>query len=333
MKKIVSGLQSTSSLTLGNYLGSIKNILELQTGNDLYIFIADLHSITIPFEPEELAKNRKAIAALYHACGLDFKKHKIFYQSDVIEHTHLAYLLMCHSYLGELNRMTQFKDKSLKQANKTEVIPTGLLIYPCLMAADILIYDADLVPVGDDQKQHLELTKTLALRMNNKYQTKFFKIPKFCPAKIGSKIMDLQDPLKKMSKSNENQKGTIFLLDDLEVVRKKIMSAKTDSLDQVKFDWEKQPGIANLLTIYAALSGLTIKAIEKKYLNQQYGSFKKDLANIVVAFLKEIQEKYHKNIKSDELEKALKVNAALCKKEAQAKINKIQKRIGLSYDK
>ncbi len=329
MKKIVSGLQATNSLTIGNYIGSIKNFLELQDKNNLYIFIADLHSITTPFIPKELDENRKSIAALYQACGLDFVKNKIFYQSRIVEHSHLGYIFMCHSNLGELNRMTQFKSKSIKQSNRTETIPTGLLIYPCLMAADILLYDADIVPVGEDQKQHIELTKVLASRFNKKYNTKIFKIPEFFPPKIGGKIMDLQDPTIKMSKSNTNKKGTIFLLDEIDEIRKKIMSAKTDSLNKVKFDIKNQPGISNLITIYASLSNLSIKEIESKFKDKEYGDFKKELANIVCDFVLKIQNQYNKIIKKNDLEKLLEDNAIFCKKEAVEKINNIHKIIGL----
>lgn len=332
MKKIISGLQATDSLTLGNYIGSIKSLVELQKENNLYVFIADLHSITVPIDPKDLEKNRKSIVCLYKACGLDFKKSKIFYQSSIIEHSHLAYILMCHSNLGELNRMNQFKSKSLKQSNKTETIPTGLLIYPCLMAADILLYDADIVPVGNDQKQHIELTRILAERFNKKYKSKIFKIPEFYPPKIGGRIMDLLDPTVKMSKSSENKKGTIFLLDKIENIRKKIMGSKTDSLNNVIFDIENQPGVANLLTIYSSLSGLSIKEIEKKYINKNYGDLKKDLADIVCKVVEDIQKKYIDAKNNKNLDKEIKLNSSVCKKEAHNKIKEIHKILGLEYE-
>ncbi|MGL4616746.1 MAG: tryptophan--tRNA ligase [Mycoplasmoidaceae bacterium] len=331
MKKIISGLQATDSLTLGNYIGSIKSLVELQDKNNLYVFVADLHSITIPIDSNVLKGNRKSIICLYKACGLDLKKSRIFYQSSIIEHSHLAYLLMCNSNLGELNRMNQFKSKSIKQSNKTETIPTGLLIYPCLMAADILLYDADIVPVGDDQKQHIELTKILADRFNKKYGSKVFKIPEFYPPKVGGKIMDLLQPTFKMSKSNENKKGTIFLLDKIEDVKKKIMGSKTDSLNRVKFDTKNQPGISNLLTIYSSLSGTSIKELEKKYIDKSYGEFKKDLANIVCDFIQDIQNKY-KDAKNDKkINEQLMKNTKICKKEANKKIRKVHKIMGLEY--
>lgn len=333
MKIVVSGIQSTNMLTIGNYLGALKNFIDFQKENKLFIFIADLHSITVDFNPIELEKNRKSIAALYLACGLDSKKNYIFYQSSVIEHTHLSYLLMCHSYLGELNRMTQFKDKSSKmtKSNQTINIPTGLLIYPTLMAADILLYDADIVPVGKDQKQHMELTRDLAIRFNKKYKTNIFKIPEIYSPKIGAKIMDLQNPEIKMSKSNQNQKGTIFMLEPLDSIRKKILSAKTDSLDKVKYDIENQPGISNLICIYNGFTNLSIEEIEEKYKNKKYGDFKKDLADIVCSEMEKIQLKYNKIINEKDFENDLKKNGEICKKIASSKIKEIHKILGLSY--
>lgn len=333
MKIIVSGIQSTNMLTIGNYLGALKNFIDFQKENKLFVFIADLHSITVEFKPEELEKNRKSIAALYLACGLDEKKNYIFYQSSVIEHTHLSYLLLCHSYLGELNRMTQFKDKSSKmtKSNQTINIPTGLLTYPTLMAADILLYDADIVPVGKDQTQHMELTRDLAIRFNKKYKKEIFKIPQIYTPKIASKIMDLQNPEIKMSKSNQNQKGTIFLLEPLESVRKKILSAKTDSLDTIKYDIEKQPGVSNLIAIYNGFTNLPIDEIEKKYENKKYGDFKKDLADIVCQNLEVIQQKYNQIIQDKNFEQTLKNNGDKCKEIASKKINEIHKTLGLYY--
>lgn len=332
MKTIVSGIQSTNSLTLGNYLGALKNFIELQNDeNKLFIFIADLHSLTVDFNPKELKENRRTIACLYKACGLDFKKNYIFYQSSIVEHSHLSYLLICHTYLGELNRMTQFKDKSQKSklANGTENIPAGLLYYPVLMAADILLYDADIVPVGKDQKQHLELTRDLAIRFNKKYKTKFFKIPEFYTKETGTKIMDLQNPEIKMSKSNENKKGTIFLLEPIDDIRKKIMSAKTDSLNNVKLDWTNQPGISNLLTIYSCFSNEEINKIEAKYLNKNYGEFKKDLADLVCNKIQQIQDNYYKIVNDNKIDEELKINGDKCKKIASEKINKMHEILGL----
>lgn len=335
MKIIVSGIQSTNSLTLGNYLGALKNFVDMQSDeNKLFVFIADLHSITVNFSPETLKENRRSTACLYKACGLDFKKNYVFYQSSVIEHSHLSYLLICHTYLGELNRMTQFKDKSQKMtlSNQTQSIPAGLLYYPTLMAADILLYDADIVPVGKDQKQHLELTRDIAIRFNKKYKEGFFKVPNFFTKENGNKIMDLQNPEIKMSKSNENTKGTIFLLEPLDSIRKKIMAAKTDSLNKVNYDWDNQPGVTNLLTIYSALTDNSIESIVKKYEGKNYAEFKKDLADIVCSKLEVIQNNYNKIVNDKEIDNELKVNGNKCKEIANKKIKQIHKLLGLDSE-
>lgn len=335
MKIVVSGIQPTNTMTIGNYLGALKNFIKFQNDNKLILFIADLHAITKDFTPSELIENKKSIAALYIACGLDPSKNIIFYQSDVIEHTHLSYILLCHTYMGELNRMTQFKDKSLKmtKSNGTQYIPTGLFIYPTLMAADILLYDADIVPVGKDQIQHMELTRDIAMRFNKKYNKKIFKIPTIFTPQIGAKIMDLQNPNIKMSKSNENVKGTIFLLEPLESVRKKIMSAKTDSLDKIKYDVDNQPGVSNLITIYSSISNKSIQEIEWIYENKKYGEFKKDLADIVCNHLDELQKKYNSIIKDKEFDRQLIENAKICKNIASKKIDLIHDVLGLKGGK
>ena len=331
MKKIiVSGIQSTNSLTLGNYLGALKNFVELQNDNQLFVFIADMHSITVNFNPKELAMNRKSVAAIYAACGLDFENNIVFYQSSVLAHTQLSYIITCHSYMGELSRMTQFKDKSQKvEANKTTNIPTGLFIYPCLMAADILLYDADLIPVGKDQKQHIELARDIAIRMNKKYGTNLFKVPEIYESKMGAKIMDLINPEVKMSKSSENPKGTIFLLDKIEDVRKKIMQAKTDSLNSVKYNPDTQPGVSNLVTIYSCLTNKSVTEIEKEFENKNYGEFKTQVANVTCDFIKKIQEKYFYFFNNKNLEEQLRKNAKLCNEIANRKINFVQNILGL----
>lgn len=334
MKTIVSGIQSTNSLTLGNYLGALKNFINLQNENKMFIFIADMHSITVDFKPSELERNRKSVASMYASCGLDFDKNIIFYQSSVLAHTQLSYIVTCHSYMGELSRMTQFKDKSQKtNANGTNNIPTGLFIYPCLMTADILLYDADLVPVGKDQKQHMELARDIAIRMNKKYKTQLFKVPEIYQSEIGAKIMDLVDPTIKMSKSNANTKGTIFLLDKIEDVRKKITQAKTDSLNKVKYDVENQPGVSNLITIYSCLTNKSITEIEKEFENKNYGDFKNKVADEVCALLKNIQEKYEHFFNSKELEEKLEKNAKICNEIANKKINLVHKTLGLGIYK
>lgn len=297
----------------------------------MYIFIADMHSITVDFDPIKLKENRRSVACMYAACGLDFEKNIVFYQSAVLPHTQLGYILTCHSYMGELSRMTQFKDKSAKvNANKTTNIPTGLFVYPTLMAADILLYDADIVPVGKDQKQHIELTRDIALRMNKKYNKTLFKVPEMYSVKAGEKIMDLQNPEIKMSKSNENQKGTIFLLEDLKSVEKKIMQAKTDSLNCVKYDLENQKGISNLMTIYSCITNKTFEEIEKEFENQNYGVFKKKLSEVLISFLEKIQVEYKKYYEGKEIDIMLEKNAIKANEIANKKINDVQKTIGLS---
>ncbi|MEF9985218.1 MAG: tryptophan--tRNA ligase [Malacoplasma sp.] len=333
MKIVVSGIQATNSLTLGNYLGALKKFISLQDTHKMYIFIADLHSITVDFVPEQLQDNRKSIAAIYKACGLDFEKNIVFYQSSVIEHSHLSYLLLCHSYMGELSRMTQFKDKSAKSMmqNKTQMIPTGLFVYPTLMAADILMYDADIIPVGADQKQHIELTRDLAIRFNKKYNMDIFKIPELYVSQDANKIMDLQNPTIKMSKSSENKKGTIFLLDPIDVIKSKIISAKTDSLNRVAFDTIQQPGISNLLNIYSSMTNIPIDKIVEKYKDKNYAEFKKDLADIVCDKILLIQSNYNNVIKDKNFEQIIIDNGKKCKKIAIDKINKIHKAMGLYY--
>ena len=244
MKKILTGLQPTGVITLGNYIGAIKQMVERQNEYDSYIFVADLHSITIAQDKNELASRTKSLIALYLACGIDPEKNTIFLQSQNPYHANLSWLLECNTYFGELSRMIQFKEKSQGHDNFT----VGLFTYPVLMAADILLYDANYVPVGIDQKQHVELTRDIAIRFNKKYG-EVFTIPEPLISKEGTKIMDLVDPTKKMSKSSENPKGVIRLLDDIDAIRKKIMGATTDSEMKIVYDIENKPGISNLLNI------------------------------------------------------------------------------------
>ena len=333
MKKLLSGIQPSNKLTLGNYFGAIKSYVDFQNDFDSYIFVANLHVITNPkIDFKSIIENTKTVVCMYSACGLDLKKNHVFIQSDVAAHPQLEHILMCNSTIGELNRMTQFKDKSKKftNANGTDTIPAGLFTYPVLMAADILLYDPEFVPVGSDQKQHMELTQNLAVRMNKKYG-EMFTIPKPYIPKVGARIMDLQDPNIKMSKSTANQKGVIYLLDEPEVARKKIMSAKTDSLNQVKFDVKNQPGVSNLIGIYSALTNLPVMEIEKKYKNKNYGDFKKDLADKLVIFLIKIQKNYHDVYKDYEkkIVPILKANAKYLNKIANKKLDLVYKKVGL----
>ncbi len=300
MEKILTGLQPTGVITLGNYIGAIKQMIKYQDMYESYIFIADMHSITIPQDPIELSKNIKSLLALYLACGIDPKKNKIFLQSENEYHANISWILECNTYYGELSRMTQFKDKSKKNANFT----SGLLTYPVLMAADILAYDVDYVAVGVDQKQHVELARDIAERFNKKFGDTF-KMPNPLMTKEGTKIMDLVDPTKKMSKSSENQKGVIRLLDEPEVIRKKIMGATTDSDMKICFDVENKPGISNLINIYASLTGKTIKEVEDFFKDKKYGELKSCVADVVIQELSVIQKKYYEIIDSEELNKIL----------------------------
>lgn len=323
MKRILTGLQPTGNITLGNYIGAIKQMTELQNDYDSFIFVADMHAITMPYDKEKLKENTKSLIAIYLSCGIDPNKNTIYIQSENIYHAYLSWILECNTYYGELSRMTQFKDKSSKNANFT----SGLLTYPVLMASDILLYDADLVPVGIDQKQHLELTRNIAERFNKKYGDTF-KIPEPFIKEVGTKIMDLVNPLVKMSKSSENPKGVIYLLDDVEVARKKIMSATTDSETIVKYDPINKPGISNLINIYSALTSLKIEEIEKEFTGKNYGEFKKCVADEVVSLLSKVQDEYKKYINSDIIDKILDEGRDKTINIARAKYELVKKRVG-----
>ena len=280
MKRMLSGIKPTGGLTLGNYIGAISQFIKYQDEYEMYVFIANLHSITVAQDPKELRQNTKDLIALYLAAGLDPQKVTLFLQSDICAHAELGWILTCHSYMGELQRMTQYKDKTAKGETN---ITAGLFTYPSLMAADILLYDADYVPVGIDQKQHVELTRNIAERFNNKYGETFI-IPEPVIPKVGAKIMSLQDPTKKMSKSDETTKGAIYLLDEPAVARKKIMSAVTDSIGIIRYDEVNQPGIANLLTIHSVLSKESIEDIVERFSNHGYGDLKKEIGQLVFDF-------------------------------------------------
>lgn len=328
MKRLVSGIKPTGQLTLGNYIGAIKQFVALQDeleDTKMFIFIADLHAITTPQDRQELKKNIKSIAALYMACGLDPEKVNLFVQSEVPEHAQLGYVMESTAYIGEMERMTQYKDKKVKQ---TEGIRTSLLTYPALMAADILLYDADIVPIGDDQKQHLELTRNLAQRFNHLYGDTFVVPEGFFP-KTGARIKSLTEPTKKMDKSSENPKSYILLLDDLNRIKNKIKSAVTDSDGKIKFDVENKPGISNLLTIYASLTNRSIEDVESQYANSNYQTFKEDLATIVVDAIRPIQEKYQEIINSKALDEALDKGRDDASYIARRKLSKVYRKLGL----
>ena len=325
-KRMLSGIKPTGQLHLGSYIGALKHFVEYQDDYDVYAFIANLHCITVPQDPKTLQKNLQDCVALYLACGLDPKKATIFLQTDVKAHAQMGYILCCHTYMGELNRMTQFKDK---QAKGEKNLSGGLYTYPALMAADILLYDPDNVPVGDDQKQHVELTRDIAERINNRYG-EMFKVPEPLIAKVGARIMSLNDPTKKMSKSDNNDKGCVYLLDDPKKARKKIMSAVTDSEAHVHYDPVNQPGISNLMQILSSLSNdRPFEDIEKEFEGKGYGDFKRAVADAVVDTLEKIQARYHEILDSNILEEVLSEGAAKANVIADAKLEKVQKAIGM----
>lgn len=325
MKKILlTGLKPTGSLTLGNYIGAIKQMKEMQDEYVNYLFVADMHAITVPNDSDTLHKNIRDFLALYLACGIDPKKNIIYLQSDIEYIPSISWLLECNTYYGELSRMIQFKEKSKKNANFT----SGLLTYPVLMASDILAVDADYVPVGIDQKQHVELTRDIAIRFNKKYG-KTFKIPEPLVTSVGTKIMDLVDPTKKMSKTEENPKGVICLLDSPESAKKKIMGATTDSEMCVRFDMDNKPGISNLINIYASLMNIEIKDVEEKFANSNYGEFKREVALVVSNFLEDIQKRYNELINSNEIDKILDNGANIVREIAKKKYTDMREKIGV----
>ena len=325
MKRMLSAIKPTGQLTLGNYIGALRNFVKYQDEYEVIFFIANLHCITVYQDPKELRKNLKDAVALYLACGLDPNKATIFLQTDVPAHAQLGYIMSCYTYLGELNRMTQFKDK---QQHNEQNITAGLYVYPCLMASDILLYNPDYVPVGEDQKQHVELTRDLAIRFNNKY-SETFKVPEPLIAKVGARIMSLSDPSKKMSKSDETNKGCIYLLDDINVARKKIMSAVTDSIGVVQLDKVNQPGLYNLIEIASSLTSRSMEDIVSEYKGKGYGEIKKYVADVVCAELEKIQTKYHEILESKQIEKILEEGAQKASYLARKKLAKVEKKIGL----
>lgn len=326
-KVLLSGITATGKLTIANYIGAIKNMVNLQEKYDSYIFIADLHALTLPIEPEQLNKNKNDLFALYLACGINPDKSTLFFQSDVLEHGMMEWLITVNTTIGELSRMTQFKDKStkIKSPNGMDTIPTGLLMYPTLMVGDILLYNADLIPVGIDQKQHVELTRNIVQRLNNKYKTSFNEPNPYIP-NVGAKIMSLVEPTKKMSKSDKNDKASIYLLDDPEVAYKKIMKAVTDSENKIYIS-NKKPGILNLLTIYSALNDLTLEESENKFKNKNYGELKISVAESVKSLLINIQSKYKDMLlRINELSK---IGAEKATKIAKENLEKLMKGMGL----
>ena len=325
MKRMLSGIKPTGQLTLGNYIGALRNFVNYQNEYEMIVFIANLHCITNYQDPPALRKNLKDAIALYLACGLDPEKATIFLQTDVHEHAELGYIMACMTYLGELNRMTQFKDKVAKGETN---LSAGMYTYPCLMAADILLYNPDYVPVGDDQKQHVELTRDLAHRFNNLY-SETFKMPEPLVAKVGARIMSLDDPSKKMSKSDRGDKGCIYLLDDPKTARKKIMSAVTDSIGIIQLDQKNQPGLYNLIEIASALTNRDMEDIVEEFKGKGYGELKKYVADVVCAELEKIQSRYYEIINSDTIEKVIADGAIKAQRIAYKTLAKKKKKVGL----
>ncbi|WP_230267688.1 tryptophan--tRNA ligase [Allobaculum fili] len=326
MKRMLSGIKPTGRLTLGNYIGAIREFVKYQDEYEMFIFIANQHALTIPIKAAELRRNTKDLIAIYLAAGLDPKKVTLFLQSDVPAHAQLGWIMTCLSGYGELQRMTQFKDKMAKQETG---ITAGLFTYPSLMAADILLYDPEYVPVGQDQQQHVELTRDLAERFNKRYSDTF-TIPEPLVTKVGAKIYDLQNPTKKMSKSESSPKGVIDLLDDPKSARNKIKGAVTDSLGHVAFDPENQPGVSNLLTILSALSGESIDSIVARYEGKGYGDLKEETGQAVHDFLTALQAKYKEILAEGKVDAILKEGAERASRIANKKISKVYRKVGLS---
>lgn len=330
-KRMITGVTPSGSFTIGNYIGAINNFVKLQKEYDSYIFIADLHAVTSYIDPKEINRNIKELVCLYLACGIDPKYTKFFIQSEIPEHGELGYIISFQCRVGELSRMTQYKSKTQKLGKNG--IDLGLFIYPTLMAADILMYDAEIVPVGKDQQQHIEITRDLGERFNKRFGTAF-KLPNYYTSEVGGKILNLKNPEEKMSKSAPSEdKGTIFILDDLEVIKGKVLSAVTDSENKVYYDAKNKPGISNLLTIVSVITGTCIKELEIKYANYNYKDFKMEVAKKVCEFIKPIQEKYNYYFASKEVKEILgegKEKALIvCKK----KIEIVRNKMGMYYKK
>lgn len=323
-KVLFSGMQATGTLTLGNYLGALKNWLTISDEYETFFSVVDMHSITVRQDPAELRKRARILLTLYIAAGLDPEKNCIYYQSHVTGHAELAWILNCYTYMGELSRMTQFKDKSAKHSDN---INAGLFTYPVLMAADILLYQTDVVPVGIDQMQHLELTRDVAQRFNGIYGD-VFTVPEAYIGKVGAKVMSLQDPAKKMSKSDENPNGSIFLMDSPDTVIRKFKRAVTDSEACVRYS-DKQPGIKNLIDIYCACSGKSPADVEKEFDGRGYGDFKLAVGEAVVDVLKPLQERFADLGKNkDYLDGIIKSNGEKAQYFANKTLRKVQKKIG-----
>ncbi len=326
-KVMLTGVRPSGNLTLGNYLGAIKNFVDRQNTHTSYIFIADLHAITSYIAPEKIKAAVYNCVAMYLACGVDPDVTTIFKQSDVLEHGTMGFIMTFQTKMGELSRMTQFKHKS--QLSAKDGVDTGLFVYPTLMVGDILLYNTNIVPVGKDQQQHVELTRDLAERFNKKYG-KTFTMPDVYIAPIGNKIGNLQNPEEKMNKSdNGDNKGTIFLMEDINSAKKKIMSAKTDSLNRVHFDEANQPGISNLMSILSKITDESFESIENRYEGKGYGEFKKEVAEVVGNLLLDIQTKFAKYNNEAVLDEILQNGAAKARITASETLTRTSKALGL----
>lgn len=325
-KVILSGIQPTNRLTLGNYLGAIKNWVKIQGDYSCYFMAVDQHAITVRQDPKELHENTLFAIASYVAAGIDPERCTLFAQSQIPQHAQLAWILNCNAYMGELSRMTQYKDKSAKAGAN---IPVGLFSYPLLMAADILLYDAHLVPVGEDQKQHVELTRDIAQRMNGIYGEDSFVVPDVFIPKVGARIMDLLTPTAKMSKSAVNENGSIFLADTPEQIEKKFKRAVTDSGSEISFDPAEKPGVSNLLSIQAAITGETIDAVVARYQGKQYGHLKVETAAFVIEELAPIQKRTQELLSDrGELSRMIRSSAAKARSQAEKTLSRIYERVG-----
>ena len=322
--RILTGIKPTGQLTLGNYIGVLKRLPQMMDRGECIFFIADLHALTLPIDPEVLRQNTIDLASFYLAAGLDPERVTLFLQSSVSEHAELNAIMQNYLYMGELSRMTQYKDKASKM--NESAIGLGLFAYPVLKACDIVLYDAAVIPVGEDQVQHVEITRDLVNRFNNRYG-KILKMPNYELRKVGARIMSLSDPTVKMSKSDP--KGDIFLKDDMKTVRKKIMSAVTDLGCEVKYDPENKPGISNLLTIYAALKDISIEEAEKEFIGKRYGEFKTAVADVVVAELEPFQKRYQEIVETKAYEKVLRDGAVKAKAMAKPTLERVQQAVGL----
>lgn len=324
MKRVFSGVQPTGDVTIGNYLGAIKRFVNFQDTTEAFFSIVNLHAWTVPQDPAVLKEKTVGLAALYLAVGLDPNKATIFAQADVPEHAELAWLLQCMAHFGELGRMTQFKEKG----EGKETVSVGLYTYPVLMAADILLYQTDQVPVGEDQKQHLELTRDLAERFNNRFG-ETFKVPEPLIAEFGARIMGLDDPTRKMSKSAPSPYNRITMTDTPDEIRAKIMKAVTDTGNEIRYDPSEKPGISNLLTIYSLFSGEPVEQVVEKFRGQGYGSLKKALVEVVVDHLRPIQERHRRLLESGEVHEVLKKGAERARGEAAKTLKLVKEKMGL----